>query len=243
MQNTRADMAGDQVTEARGSLDMWQKRLTLLETANAWAGSVTAEALRAELPVKDEAIRQEEARGGCGPKCLKLRSDKAEIEKRIGIVEERANLTKQIEATKKIIAGYRTQAAGTERAVAAPASQAKFFASVASLSLTPSETAEVWTTRGIGGWVALGICAAPILFGLIGWGTVGSVPAQPRITHAAEDRGQTSTALVVEHGSAAPAPSALKIVQQHFDDTRFAQHAADVLRKFRPATSEAALPA
>lgn len=169
VQNTRYDDARDQVVEGKASLEMWKARLAKLEAENAWSSTVTADALRARLDSAQLAIDQEAKRGGCGPRCLERTKERDDLQARIAIAEETGTLRKQIEATKAILAKHRAKSENTETKVAAPASQAKFFASMATISLTPTDTATTWTDRGIASWIALGLCIAPILFGLIGW--------------------------------------------------------------------------
>lgn len=104
----------DSVTDARAQLAMFTKRLTDLEAKNAWLPTVTADGLRAEIETKDEAIRQEERRGGCGPKCLALKTDRANIEARRAAAEERKDLSAQIAATRAVVDRAREKAAGTK---------------------------------------------------------------------------------------------------------------------------------
>lgn len=87
----------------RANLDAWKKQLATLMEANAWAATVKADGLRAQLDSHDEAIRQEEKRGGCGPKCLGLKQAKGKLEERIATVEQASDLTKRIEATQRIL--------------------------------------------------------------------------------------------------------------------------------------------
>src|SRR5262245_30181117 len=87
--NVRYDMAADQVKAGVSSLSLWRKQLAELQAAHAWAATVTPDGLKAELPAKDEAIRQEEARGGCARRCLALKKEKADLELRIGVAEQR----------------------------------------------------------------------------------------------------------------------------------------------------------
>lgn len=171
VQNTKFEDARDQVSEGKASLEMWKARLAKLESENAWAATVTADGLRAQLDSSQKAIDLEAARGGCKTKCLLLMEKKADLERRISVAEETGTLRKKIEATKAVLAKYREKAAGTEAVVAAPDSQAKFFASMVSLDLAPSEDAQTWTNRGVATWLAVGLCIAPMLFGLIGWKT------------------------------------------------------------------------
>lgn len=155
VQNTRADMAQDQITESRASLEMWIKRLSDLEAQNAWATTINAQALRQQADA-------EASRGGCGPKCKDLKA-------RVAVVEETEDLRKKIEATKAVLAKHRAKAETTDRVVAAPESQAKFFASLFRASLTPSNEAQTWTDRGLAVFLAVGLCIAPMLFSTLGW--------------------------------------------------------------------------
>ena len=155
VQNTRADAAEDQIVESKASLAMWQKRLADLEAQNAWATTINAEALRQQADA-------EASRGGCGPKCKDLKA-------RVAIVEETQDLRQKIEATKAVLSKHRAKAETMDRVVAAPESQAKFFASMFRISLTPSEEAQTWTDRGLAVWMALGLCFAPMLFSFLGW--------------------------------------------------------------------------
>lgn len=173
VQNTRYDDVRDQVTEGKASLEMWKARLAKLEAENAWAATVTADGLRAQLDAAQKAIDLEAARGGCKSKCLALMEKKAELESRISIAEETGGLRKKIEATKAVLAKHREKAENTDVIVAAPVSQVSYFASMATVSLEPTDFAKQWTDRGMASWLAIGLCFAPILFGLIGWKTEG----------------------------------------------------------------------
>jgi hypothetical protein len=197
--NVRYEGAQDQVSESRASLAMFEKRLADLEAANGWSATVTAEALRAQLASSNLAIEQEAARGGCKAKCLARTKDRDDLAGRIAIAEERATLTGQIEATKRVIAQHRDKAATQTKVVAAPTSQALFFASMAQIDLKPSEEAQTWTDRGLAAWLALGLCIAPMLFSLLGW---RSDDDTPEIGLAADEAGRFSSL-----GQSYPAPA------------------------------------
>lgn len=168
VQNTRADAAEDQIVESKASLAMWQKRLADLEAQNAWATTINAEALRQQADA-------EASRGGCGPKCKDLKA-------RVAIVEETQDLRQKIEATKAVLSKHRAKAETMDRVVAAPESQAKFFASMFRINLTPSEEAQTWTDRGLAVWMALGLCFAPMLFSFLGWRSDDRPDDEPTIT-------------------------------------------------------------
>ena len=146
VQNVRYDGAQDGVTESKTSLKLFEGRLADLESANPWSASVTADALRARLASSNLAIEQESARGGCKAKCLDRTKERDEIASRIAIAEEKSSLTKQIEATKKVIAGARATAATTEHKSSAVAHSnaalAKAIAFITTGSLTPSQHIE-----------------------------------------------------------------------------------------------------
>lgn len=200
VQNVKYDAAQDQVGESRASLAMFEKRLADLEAANGWSASVTAEALRAQLASANLAIEQEAAKGGCKARCLARTKERDELAARIAIAEERSSLTKQIEATKRVIAQHRDKAATQDKVVAAPVSQASFFASMVKVDLTPSEEATTWTDRGLATWLALGLCIAPMLFSLLGW---RSDDHTHEIGRAADDNKGPVISLATSH----PAPA------------------------------------
>ncbi len=143
VQNVKYSMAGDEVADNRASLKMWTERLQKLEGEHAWAATVTADALRAQLASANLAIEQESKRGGCGPKCLARTKERDDIATKIALAEEKADLTKKIEATQRILAERREKAATTEFKHSAVDHQNQFLAKAVALvssgSLEPSE--------------------------------------------------------------------------------------------------------
>lgn len=85
------------------NLEMWRKRLSELIGENKWAATVTADALRAQLPGLNLAIDQEAAAGGCKSKCLAKTKQRDEVASRIRILEERTDLQRKIEATQRVV--------------------------------------------------------------------------------------------------------------------------------------------
>lgn len=114
VQNTKYTGAQEAVGEDKTNLALWKKQLGTLIEQNAWAGTVKADGLRAELDSAQKAIDLEAGRGGCKSKCLILMQAKADLEKRIAIAEQASDLTQRIEATQRILDGKRTVAAKTE---------------------------------------------------------------------------------------------------------------------------------
>lgn len=173
VQNTKFDDRRDAVSEGRASLEMWTKRLAALQTEHAWTATVTATALRAEIPAIDEAIAQESRRVRCGPKCLALKEKKASIESRIALAEERADLTKKIEATKAVLASHREKAADTKKADSAALMQNLSLASMFTMSLQPTEAAQHWTDKGVAWLVAAFFSFGAMGCNFLGWSHKG----------------------------------------------------------------------
>lgn len=145
VQQTRFDDARAKVTENRENLAMWKAQLAKLTSENAWSATVKADGLRAQLDAASLAIEQESKRGGCGPRCLSLTREKGDLENRIATVELREDLTKRIEATQRLVDGYREAAANTEAGSSAIATQNLKLASIMTLTRAPTEGAQWWT--------------------------------------------------------------------------------------------------
>lgn len=143
VQNARYEGAQEAVTEDSANVKLWRGQLSSLLAANAWAGTVKADGLRAQLASADEAIRQEERRGGCGPKCLGLMEKKAALEKQIATVEQASDLTKRIEATQRVLDKKREAAMTTAHVSSAVVHQneslAKWVALVANGDVKASD--------------------------------------------------------------------------------------------------------
>ena len=164
------DERTEALTEGKTSLALWQKQLKELEAAHAWAPTVTATALRAELPAVEEAISQESKRVRCGPKCLVLKEKKAGIESRIAIAEERISLVSKIEAAKRVVDGAREVAVTTKKGESATRDMNMNLASMFTLSLAPTEAAQHWTNKGIAWLVAAFFAFGAMGCNYVGWG-------------------------------------------------------------------------
>lgn len=169
VQNAKFDGRKQEVEEAKGTVKMFAERLATLTkerdamiSANPWAPTVSADGLRAQIATADEAIRQEEKRGGCGPKCLELKRSKSDLENRIATAErvasigtEIAKLNTQIEASKRVIASAREKADNTEFKSSVVVNQTKFVSQLWTTSLEPGQDALTWTQIAIGALIAL----------------------------------------------------------------------------------------
>lgn len=114
VQNSKYDGAQEAAKEDKANLTLWESQLAKLMEQNAWAASVKAEALRDQVVSANKEIALETERGGCKSKCALRMKDKADLMARIGTIEQAADLTKRIEATKRKLDEARTAAAHVE---------------------------------------------------------------------------------------------------------------------------------
>lgn len=197
VQQAKYSGAQEAVGEDKTNLKLWQDRLSKLEGENAWLPTVTATALRAEIPAIDEAIRQEMKRGGCGPKCLALKEKKAGVESKVGLAEEKADLTKKLEATRAVLAKAREKADTTEFKHSAAEQQATSIAKLVSMisagSLKPTDLQAEAVEQSANLGMAVAAMLQPALFFFIAgffmvgiretkWAASGPEPAPTQMT-------------------------------------------------------------
>ena len=148
VQNVKYDGAQDGVKEDKANLSLWENQLNTLLTANAWAASVKADALRDQMTVAQKEIDLETARGGCKAKCALRMKDKADLAERIGKVEQADDLNKRIEATKRKLDSARAAAAGVEHKSSAVEHQNKFLSKVVAMVSSGSLKASDFQEEG-----------------------------------------------------------------------------------------------
>jgi len=143
LQETTYNERKKAVAESEAKLDLFTKQLGTLLEQNAWAASVTADGLREQSATLATAIEAESNKrnGGCKRKCLNLMNQKKEIDGQIGVAEQRTDLTKQIEATKTVLAKAREDLSTTDGGVSITANQASLYAKVVNWDLggTPDD--------------------------------------------------------------------------------------------------------
>jgi hypothetical protein len=162
--DTRASLEAD-----RESVTLWKKQLADLTAQAPWAPSVKADAMRGELETMAKAIELETNRGGCKSKCLKLMEKKADIEKRIGTVEQAADLTARIEATQRIIDGKTVKAAEATFESSPVVNQTAFVAKMVAWDLKPGDGIQEGSQIGIAAMLALAnVLLTPICFLIAG---------------------------------------------------------------------------
>ena len=141
VQNAKYDDNRDSVTQALRDVKSAEARLQQLQ----WVGVVTHIGIRSQIETQTEAIRQEEKRGGCGPKCLALKRSMDELQKQLGAAEERDSLTRKLAATKAWLEAAKVKAAGTEH----KASQAEMMNSFLSEAVALIGFGSLQPTAGI----------------------------------------------------------------------------------------------
>ena len=92
--------------------------------------------LRSQITAADLAIAQESKRGGCGPRCLTLTQQKADLENRIAIAEQVTDLTKRIDATQRIIDKATDVAVDTKKGFSPVKAQTDFVSQIYLLGTT-----------------------------------------------------------------------------------------------------------
>lgn len=155
VQNASYTSVQKSIAEDEGALVAARKERDDLKEANPWVGTVSADALRAQIPAMDEAVRQEERRGGCGPKCLALKEKKAAVEAKIATAENGNGVAIRIAALEKRLEGRRSKGEATEFKSSFVLNQTKFVSQLATLSLEPSKAALTWGQIGIAFVLAL----------------------------------------------------------------------------------------
>lgn len=133
VQNATYTQAQDAITEDKAALAKARSDLELLRKTNPWAATVTADALRADLPAIEEAITQEARRVRCGTKCLALKEKKAAIEAKIAIAEEANGTALRIAELEKRLASRRDTGKKTAYAQSAVVEQNLFLAKAIAL--------------------------------------------------------------------------------------------------------------
>lgn len=169
VQKAAYDAQQSSLIEEKTNLAMWREHLAKLQAENAWVATVSADGLRAQVAAADEAIKQEERRGGCGPRCLARMKEKAGLEERIALAEQASDLTHKIEATQRIL-DKKTEVATTAKAGFSPVkAQTDFVGQIwlvmtgteGEKALNPDSVTLSFTQIFIGFFIALGATFLP----------------------------------------------------------------------------------
>lgn len=154
------------VEEAKRSLELFQKQLASLLEQNAWAGTVTADGLRAQVEDLRKAEVAEARLGGCGPNCRRIQNKITDVQGQIAVAEQRSKLTDQIAATRKVIEKNRTVLAGTDKGISSTANQSTLYAKLISFNLASDPSADMVTVANESTGIGFAVILAMIATGL-----------------------------------------------------------------------------
>lgn len=164
-QNVAYGDARAQVTDNKSLRDLYKTQLAEFQAQNGWAAVVTATGERAKLKSASDAIAQEQARGGCGPVCLKLEREQADLQGRIATLEKKDDLQKKIDDTQVKIDQLVSVADTTTKGSSRVLGGAVVLAALGSRTLNPSAEAIGWTVLLQSGWLGIiGSIGAAIAF-------------------------------------------------------------------------------
>jgi hypothetical protein len=169
VQNIKFEDKRDAVASAKEEIALYEKLISDLTNQNPWTTSVSADGLRGQIQPMEEAIRQEARRGGCGPKCLALKQELAELHNRIAIAEKLDEHTKKLQAARNALSKAIAQAESVEQDVSAVATQNFRLASLFTLSRDPDEGAQHWVDQWLTVLFGVGITFAAQFFNVLGW--------------------------------------------------------------------------
>jgi hypothetical protein len=178
----------DSVKRNAKQLAAYQASLAELKAQNAWTATVSADGLRAQLAPMDEAIRQETARGGCGPKCLALQRDKAAVQDKIAIAEKADDLSRQIAMFQGLVNNKESEATAATYKSSEVVAQTNIFAKAVAWSLEPTQAEKEGTQIGVGFAMSLATTFLPAVFMLMAFGPVEYVPGHRARTLAATEK-------------------------------------------------------
>jgi hypothetical protein len=154
VQNTKYAEAQKNRDREVANLDLWKSQLATLMEQNAWAATVKADGLRAQIEVAQKEIDLEAERGGCKSKCALRMKEKADLEAKVATVEQATDLSKRIEATQRVIDKKVEVADTTEFHSSKIVNQTAGFAQFATWSDEPSDSALSWTQLVLGAIIA-----------------------------------------------------------------------------------------
>lgn len=146
--------------EAETRLALFTKQLSDLSGQHAWAATVSADGLRAQATNLKSSIASEAKRGGCGNICRGLQDKLVDVSNRIGVAEQRDDLTRRIEATKAVLAKARDDLAGTQSGISATANQSTLYAKLISWNLADDPDASAVTVANESTGIAMAVVIA-----------------------------------------------------------------------------------
>jgi len=237
VQNIKFEDKRDAVASAKEEIALYEKLISDLTNQNPWATSVSADGLRGQIQPMEEAIRQEARRGGCGPKCLALKQELAELHNRIATAEKLDEHTKKLQAARNALSKAIAQAESVEQDVSAVASQNFRLASLFTLSRDPDEGAQHWVDQWLTVLFGVGITFAAQFFNVLGWVSDSRGMAFME-RFAAPQRPSSPPVDLTPRTVPAPAPAVSERVVEH-QPTIYHIKGADIMDMLRSSAQRA----
>lgn len=214
VQQTKYEDNRANVAELEGKYAFLENRQKQLEGHKGWKGMKPAAAYEGEIAAKEEAIAQESRRGGCGPICLGLKQELAELVGNHAVAAEHERNAKMLAATIEALKKVREQAAAVDRGESAVETQNWRLSSLLTFSREPSDDARHWVDQWLAVLFGLGITAAAQFFNALAW--VSDRPAKAFMERFASP--QTASRPPVDltpRTAPAPAPAPSERVVEH----------------------------
>jgi hypothetical protein len=203
-QKTVHEIKVDTTADHEAELALWREQEAKLMAEAPWAATVTATALRDAITRADKLAADEASRGGCGPLCRGYEAEGQKLRSQLAAVERKEDIEAKIAATQRLIEKARTKLAASDIKPVAVSSQANFLGGLFTASLAPDDTSVMWTNRGIGVWLALGLLFGPILFAVIGFSMHHEDIDPPLFGHTAREYRETKA---IAHGVQPSSPT------------------------------------
>lgn len=146
-QDARFQTVGTIASDKRKSLETLSGELEAFQVANPWSLTTEASGLEADLKLANERADYEASLGGCKSKCIALRAKATDVEKRIGALAKRNELTAKMEQLKAQVEQTAVAAAATDRGGSGVMEASTMFASFGTLSLEPGKAAIGWANN------------------------------------------------------------------------------------------------
>lgn len=179
------------VADLEGKKAFLEKRLSDLQGSAGWTGTKPAAAFVGEIEAAQLAIEQEKRRGGCGPRCLALTRNLAELEANKATAEAHERDAAMLASTIAALERARAQSATTDVGGSAVGTQNLKLASIVTLTRAPTEGAKFWTDTLLMVLFGALITIASVFFNLVSWSQsdlidrlMGSSPAAPTLPAA-----------------------------------------------------------
>lgn len=237
VQNVKFADKRDAVASAKDEIALYTQLINDLKSQNPWVTTVSADGLRGQIPAMDEAIRQEANRGGCGPKCLALKQELADLQNKIGVAEQLDEHTKKLAAAKRALENAIAQAETAEEGVSAVATQNFRLASLFTLSREPGEGAQHWVDQWLAVLFGAGITFAAQFFNALAW--VSDRPGKAFLDRfAAPQRPSAPPVDLTPRTVPAPTPAVSERVVEH-QPTIYNIKGADIMDMLRSSAQRA----